>query len=562
MQIKLDRIFSRDFFLNFLMTAMLILLSWEIAVFIPNLASPSISLWLRGAMPIIVFALLFIIVAIIKFNRLPLFSSSEPITLRRLSLLFLLGVVGGLVTFAIVSMPWGILNILELFIIMLVVVIPLLPLIGKTSTAIFMLFLSFPAIELLRTVLEPRWGIAGGSVLNPFLIFQETITAQTHKPEFVAYLPLEALLVAGLFGGWLLNVSLRQGRWQRTPLDLPIAVFLAGCLASIPFSSDIPKSIAYFIWGGLVPFMLYYVVVDCVKTPTNRRTVFTAMLLFAAVTDYYNLHRIIQSTGLSLSRFSEDIRVATMFWTGGIFAASLWPLALMLYLDRNEKPVTRIVAILTLLLGFADILLSFSRAVWLVVAIQVVFLSLFSRRIRPYLLIFTLFLSLGLFSGNTWHKLSDAVRPNILMGLEERDWNLFTSKRIFLWQKSWELIIEKPFTGIGLDTSIDNFLQYYETNAHNDYLQFWLEGGILPAIAMLSIQFIVLNKGIHSARSASDIRLKELRYSIFLGCLSWVLLSFVGSFWWAYPAPILQRVVLWSLVMSWGFGEERQSPII
>ncbi len=553
-------VFSRNSFLNILMTVILMLLAWKVAAFIPNLSNPSISAWLQGLMPVFPLVLIFVVTAMVKFSRLPLFSMPEPITLGRSFQLALLAVILGLITFTIISMPgtW-VINMIELFILSLVFVVPVLCLAGKTATAVFMLFLSFPAIELLRTVLEPRWGIAGGSVLNPFLIFQETITAWTPKSEFLGNLPIETLLVTGLFGSWLLNLYLRQGRWQRTSLDLPIAIFLAGCLISIPFSSNISKSIAYFIWGGLVPFMLYYVVVNCVKTPTNRRTVFTAMLLFAAVTDYYNLHRIIQSTGLSLSRFSENIRVATMFWTGGIFAASLWPLALMLSLDHNEKPVTRIVAILTLLLGFADILLSFSRAVWLIVAIQTVLLAVFSRRMRPYVLALALLLSVGLFFGNAWHKLSSTVRPNMLMGLEERDWNLLSSKRIFLWQKSWEWIMEKPFTGIGLDTSIEHFLQHYETNAHNDYLQFWLEGGILPAIAMVVIQFIVLAKGIRSVRSANNIQVKELRYSIFLGCLSWVLLSFVGSFWWAYPAPILQRVALWGLVMSWGFGEERQS---
>lgn len=556
MQIKLDRIFSRDFFLNALMTVILVFLAREVAVFIPNLANPSISLWLQSSLPIFILALLFTVVAIIKFNGLPLFGSFKPITLGRLFLLLLLSVFSGLITFTIISMQWGILNMLELFIIMLAVVIPLLPLIGKTSMAIFMLFLSLPVIELLRK----KFGITAGSVLNPFLIYRETIAGQFPESGFLGYLPFEALLVTGLFGGWLLNLYLRQGRWPRTPLDLPIAIFLIGCLASIPFSSDISKSMAFFIWGGLVPFMLYYVIVDCVKMPMCWSMVLLATLLSAVTIESYNIYTAIQSTSLSIVNLNKELRIGMLFWARGIFITVYLSVIFTLYMKWKGYPVRKILILLILLAGFANILVSFARIMWLIIAMQMLFMSLFVKKIRPYIVAFILILAVILFSmGDYLQIIKDNIRPKIIEGLEEGNWDILSSGRVFLWQKSYEWIQEKPLQGMGLGTSTVYFLPYGQTNPHNEYLHLWLEAGILPGLAMLVIEFIVLVESVRSIKYTKHTHFKEMRYCIFLTCVSWFILSLISSLWMTDITYALHRVVWWGFVVN--YSSEKIAPV-
>ena len=561
MQTKLSKIFTNGSFLKGLMVMILLFLAWEIAVFIPNLMTPSVGLWLQSSLPVIVFVLLFVVVVSVRSGRLHLFSKPEPIALKALFLLLLLALPLGYFTFTIINVTESfVYTLIELIILLLAITIPFLCAFGNTGIAILILSFLLPASAFIRQQFGGIFGIAAGSVLQPLLFFQKDITGLVSELGILNQLPFEVLLVTCIFGGWLVSLYYRDGQWPRTPLDWPIIIFLIGCLASIPFSSDVSRSVALFIWGGLAPFMLYYVIVDCVKISAQRRIIFVALFIFAAITDLYNVYRIFQFKNVSLSNFTEDDRVSVLFWTGSMFVTALWPLMLVLCLSRKERPGVRILAIFAIFVGGADTLLSFCRSVWLVILLQLVLLFLFSRRLRYYILSFVLVSAIGIFIGlNTWNALSNALRPQLFSGLEERNLDILTSGRTLLWHQSWEWIKERPIIGIGLGTSINLFMQYFhEANAHNEYLQFWLEGGIVPALAVLAIEIVVMIEGVRSIISTNDMRIRELRFCMLLGCIAWFILSFDGSLWTAYPSLILQRVILWGLVMSWRFEDKNQ----
>ncbi|MBM3254847.1 MAG: hypothetical protein FJZ08_00910 [Candidatus Omnitrophica bacterium] len=63
--------------------------------------------------------------------------------------------------------------------------------------------------------------------------------------------------------------------------------------------------------------------------------------------------------------------------------------------------------------------------------------------------------------------------------------------RLNYWKETWGIIKDHPFTGVGLG----NFNLVYSRYAHNSYLQFWAETGILGIIGLLWLVYAIFAYG-------------------------------------------------------------------
>ncbi len=67
------------------------------------------------------------------------------------------------------------------------------------------------------------------------------------------------------------------------------------------------------------------------------------------------------------------------------------------------------------------------------------------------------------------------------------------SHRYFLWHVAWQLILDRPIVGIGLDRFADSaagatlWERYGTWHAHNEYLNYWAEGGLLTLVGFLGM---------------------------------------------------------------------------
>ncbi len=68
------------------------------------------------------------------------------------------------------------------------------------------------------------------------------------------------------------------------------------------------------------------------------------------------------------------------------------------------------------------------------------------------------------------------------------------SHRYFLWHVAWQLILDRPIVGIGLDRFAEDaedttemWERYGTWHAHNEYLNYWAEGGLLTLVGFLGM---------------------------------------------------------------------------
>ena len=65
--------------------------------------------------------------------------------------------------------------------------------------------------------------------------------------------------------------------------------------------------------------------------------------------------------------------------------------------------------------------------------------------------------------------------------------------RYFLWNTAWQLILDRPIVGIGLDrfahraAGATGWERYGAWHAHNEYLNYWTEGGLLTLVGFLGM---------------------------------------------------------------------------
>jgi len=544
---------TKNSFLTFIMKLLLVLLAWQVGVFVPNLLTLSLSLWLRSSLPIVVLFALLIIVFLMRSETIHLSKAAWP-TSRERSILLLAMIVGLLFGIFITNIYFFYIfpiKLAGLFVIFAIIIALITSLRGRVGTALIVFFLSMAVLSFIRAELRGTHG----SVALPFFLlwFPEDSYANPHGLGPFGDMPFEVLFIAVISAGWLLNSHFKRTGLKRTPLDWPILVFVLGCFISIPFSQDVKMSMSYLIEGVFVPFMLYYVVVNCATNESEMRRVIIAVLLYTFVASGYNFHRLIQTSGLRIEGLTPEVARGVIYYTFSKAVSPVWALTLVLCLAEKEKAAVRILALLTFIVGSVMMFFELSRTVWLVGASQAIGLAWLSKRCRPYIFLIAFLLVIGAFLGwGTFKATQEAVRPQLWTSMSEMDLNTMTSNRIFIWRQTLEWIGENPFVGVGLGTTIKLFVPYFQNNAHNNILQLWLEGGLIPALAMLVIMIVVLKQAVHLVRVETDPHLRDLRVSYLLGILAWLFHSLTATMWAlnhdiSYTLPM---VTLWALAMA------------
>ena len=155
--------------------------------------------------------------------------------------------------------------------------------------------------------------------------------------------------------------------------------------------------------------------------------------------------------------------------------------------DRRE----RIVAWAFTVIGALSIVLSFSRAGWVTLAVLVVFMAA-STRLRWWVVGAVVVVAGGAFG------LSKRVRERVLVEFQPGPNNTIGS-RISLWESTLRMLQHRPLFGAGLDGFQETVRRYkvpaYGENVvypHNLFLDFWSETGLLglAAIVWFGIQIV------------------------------------------------------------------------
>ena len=340
----------------------------------------------------------------------------------------------------------------------------------------------------------------------------------------------------GLSLAFLAYVGWRNQGLPPTPLARPLLLCLAALLLSTLFSPDVLNSLLGYrrLWLVGAFFVTYHLV----KEPWEAWRLVSLMVMVATGVAAYGIVQHFSGIDLAKQLMGKEPHVTPVWFDQqyGFRTEGLFPTG-MTYAHNLSFPLTFLTARLfapelhwprrlALLGGWGlmvfALLFSLTRGVWLAYVVVLVLLGV-ARGRRALLAVGACAGLLGLFLCGAGFG---GVRERALQVVDLKD-NLGRSQ---IWQANLDMIKARPLLGWGYGNYKkfrDPYYQRYPeadttAHAHNNFLQIWVDSGLLGLAAFLSLFWVILRVGWQAYRLVPVAA--EPLYSLALGST----LSIVG----------------------------------
>ena len=297
--------------------------------------------------------------------------------------------------------------------------------------------------------------------------------------------------------GWIINMIREKSfQWKKTPLDIPILIYVIIQIIAVLSSRNIPEALSGWINTDWF-IIFYFAVVNLIDEESDYKKIFTILAISGTTSAIYGI--VQHFVGIDFVRGDKnlwpygDYFRATGFFSlpltyGGVQLGIFLLLAPFYFL--KDKLFNKKIFFFILLLLFFSIIASYARSAWMGFGAATFLLLFFLKKkyiltvlatattilIAIYFIHPDLLFKYGLFS---MFDISENAPYNNLV-------------RIKLWQSAWAMIWDNWLFGIGYS----NFAEIFETykvpfdygglnDPHNDYLKVAALSGIFGGIAFM-----------------------------------------------------------------------------
>lgn len=307
--------------------------------------------------------------------------------------------------------------------------------------------------------------------------------------------------------------------------------------------------VALFFWTG---FLLTYLTAAQFRTRTERRAAAAALYITLLAVSLYGLRNYV--TGAEASDVPIDgemyRRLGATLEHGincGEFLAMALPIALVWALTAPTK-ARRIALTVPLLLPCAAILLTYARTGWIMLALALVLLLWYKKKI---LLLPAAALGIG-----ALFLLPESVQARFLSMLDFS--NASASGRFVLWGECFALWKERWLLGIGLGP--ENFYAAYAPHAtgllnfqppHSNmlYLEMFLSTGILGGLLFCGFFFGIFAR-LHRAARARPEKRDRWEAQALTASLAGAALGGIPEYIWFYPRILFFWCTLFGMAIA------------
>jgi putative inorganic carbon (HCO3(-)) transporter len=335
---------------------------------------------------------------------------------------------------------------------------------------------------------------------NAARIFEKTIWISLCG--FVFFSPwsiagAQTMLILGLLF-WLVKMLL-GGRpdFVRTPLNLPILLYVAAMVISVIFSPLKLNSLMSFKEEWLL--LVFFLVVNNIREEEKVGKLLFILISVSALVGIYAVWQHYSGVDLYRNRMLEprgEVFISTGLFDHHLTFGGYWMLVLLLaavvYLGQKRSGFIRMVDLVAPLILGISLIFSYARSAWfgaLMGALGFAFLKGGKYIIFFVSFVVLLFLLVYFLEPTIWERVTE-----IDLSPDNPE-----STRIRLWLTSLNMIKDRPVWGIGLG----NFGQFFDKykvegiydatcHPHNDYLNVGVNSGLLGLLAYLSIWVVFL----------------------------------------------------------------------
>jgi len=324
---------------------------------------------------------------------------------------------------------------------------------------------------------------------------------------FVFFSPFSISLTQMIFSFallfWLIKLFYRSNSWQRTPVDLPIILFLSIGFISTILGSNPGRSFRELASETFL-FMIFFLLannLDYLKIKKLNRLLF----VLVTITVFYGLIKffVISEGRLGATKWY-------MTYGGYLMVAMLFflPSLLMSKESRSKKYLHWI----AFALMCVALVLTFTRGAWIGFVIGCIFILWHYNRkwVKGFILglIGIYFFFFFLFP-------ETKITRRIHQIVEIDSWG----KRPQMWSVALRIVRDYPLLGVGLDNYRFTVPKYLPEgnpekttfcHAHNHYLHIASERGLIGLGAFLFIWYTVFVFAYKSYRTANDVNIRSI----------------------------------------------------
>lgn len=340
---------------------------------------------------------------------------------------------------------------------------------------------------------------------------------------------------------WLIKlIVFRKAKLKDNPFTYPFIAFIIARVISVFLSTDFSQSVQ-ILNKEIFFYPLFFVVVDCYPVDDKKyfKWLFTVLCCAAVISSIYG------STTVLLGISERAVSTTSGFYTLGTFLTVVASLLLVIGTDKYFIP-SKIIWAVSLIVIVVGILYTFNRIHWAVIGLIIlVFGFIRERKIILIVLVAAAIIMLSV----------PMFRERLLQIL------MFTSnlsERDVLWQGAGMIYSRHPLFGFGPLTFreifplFENLMDKSVSSWHNDYLQVYIESGIIGLFAFLWLSTSIFYYAIKLflQKGIDDFK-KEITLALILAMTVFYFTALVGTFIFNPIATLLYQLLLGILAVNY-----------
>lgn len=322
----------------------------------------------------------------------------------------------------------------------------------------------------------------GFSVLIVSMLFSPELEV-ANLPQHAVAVRIEDFLLFAVFFAWLAKVAMLKGTglFKKTPLNLPIALFIVTCLLStlIGMATGTVKGTgpSFFILKYVEYFLLYFMFVNVLEDEKQKRHFLNCALATCLIVCLYTLSQYGQRERVGAPFEGEYAEPASL----GGYLLFMMGVVLGLWLYTGSKPLKFFLSLLLLLLP-AALVVTTSRASFLSIPPLYLTILWLTKRKKAILILLLLLSPLLIYT---------LVPPRIIeftksaftgatfqIGGRAFKVGYSAAGRLWMWKNAFNTLKQNPILGMGVTGVgiVDNqYIRYLgETGVLGLSIFFWL----------------------------------------------------------------------------------------
>jgi len=386
-------------------------------------------------------------------------------------------------------------------------------------------------------------------------------------PGEVLIAPLSLLVLANLIAGGYIAPAVRKH-----PVTIALGVNILWMMITAFTGTMLVVSLKYVVMRVLFLLVFYLFVTHTFNSLRRGVTLFSFYLLpVAAVVGWAVIRHarfgfIQEVNGHAPQPFFADHTVY------GATLALIMPIVIAAaFMPRRVRRIPAIFYHLLLPVVLTGIVLSYSRAVWISVALTaLVFLLLWMRIQFRYVIYGVIVIAVALVGlrGTIVQQLSnvESQRGTNITEHVTSSVNIKTSvsnrERINRWESALDMFSERPVLGFGPGTYQFRYAPYQDERlmtpistwhgdvggVHSEYLKPLAESGVIGFLSFLAIVFFTLQSGFRVVVKAKEQHVRMFAAALLLGLIAYYIHGFVNYFihtdkipalFWAFTAMLV-----------------------